>query len=341
MIRIENLHKTYRVDGREVTALSDINLHIGKGEVFGIIGRSGAGKSTLIRTLNLLERPSAGRILIDGEDITRFDRSALYALRRRIGMIFQHFNLLQAKTVAANIDWPLKATGAGPARERAARVAELLELVGLAEHGGKYPAQLSGGQKQRVGIARALANRPQILLCDEATSALDPETTQSILKLLLDINRRLGLTIVLITHEMQVIRTLCDRVAVIDAGRIVESGPVAEVFLHPRHPVTRSMVAQSDPLTAAMLDPACAYMSERLRGTLVRLTYLGDVTYQPILSHVAAASSARITILQGEVSSIKDLPFGQLLLELEGSAEEIGQVFSALDRHRIHHEVLH
>nr|WP_286206670.1 ATP-binding cassette domain-containing protein [Thauera linaloolentis] len=320
--------------------MDDITLEIGKGEVFGIIGRSGAGKSTLLRSLNLLERPSTGQVLIDGEDITGFDHNRLHTLRQRIGMIFQHFNLLSAKTVAGNIDWPLRCTGNLDAARRAERVSELLALVGLSEHANKYPAQLSGGQKQRVGIARALANRPRLLLCDEATSALDPETTQSILRLLLDINRRLGLTIVLITHEMQVIRTLCDRVAVIDGGRIVESGRVADVFLHPRHPVTRSMVAQGDPLTAAMLDPAHAFAQDKLRGTLVRLTYLGDVTYQPILSRIMAASAARFTILQGEVSSIKDLPFGQLLLELEGGNEDIRKVFAELDRHRIHHEVL-
>ncbi|QSA95817.1 methionine ABC transporter ATP-binding protein [Methylococcus sp. EFPC2] len=340
MIRIENLHKTYRVDGREICALNGIDLHIGEGEIFGIIGRSGAGKSTLIRSLNLLERPSAGRVLIAGEDITQFDHHRLYALRRRTGMIFQHFNLLNAKTVADNIAWPLKATGRHTAAQRAARVAELLDLVGLADQGGKYPAQLSGGQKQRVGIARALANHPQLLLCDEATSALDPETTQSILKLLLDINRQLGLTIVLITHEMQVIRTLCDRVAVIEAGRIVECGTVAEVFLHPRHPVTRSLVTQSDPLIAATPAPFPAYPSDKPRGTRVRLTYLGDVVYQPILSHLAAATPARITLLQGEVSTIKDVPFGQLLLELQGSTDEIGRVYAELDRLQIHREVL-
>ena len=217
---------------------------------------------------------------------------------------------------------------------------ELLALVGLSEQGHKYPSQLSGGQKQRVGIARALANRPQILLCDEATSALDPETTQSILRLLLDINRQLGLTIVLITHEMQVIRTICDRVAVIDGGRIVEAGRVADVFLHPRHPVTRSMVAQSDALAAASFDPAHAYMKDKLRGTLVRLTYIGDVTYQPILSRIMAGARVQVTILQGEVSSIKDVPFGQLLLELEGGEDDIREVFAELDRHQIHHEVL-
>jgi D-methionine transport system ATP-binding protein len=341
VIRIENLRKTYRAaDGREVEALADIELEIGAGEVFGIIGRSGAGKSTLIRTLNLLERPDAGRVLIDGEDITHLDSEGLYALRRRVGMIFQHFNLLNAKTVADNIDWPLKATGHANAAERAARVKELLALVGLSEQGHKYPSQLSGGQKQRVGIARALANRPQILLCDEATSALDPETTQSILKLLLDINRQLGLTIVLITHEMQVIRTICDRVAVIDGGRIVEAGKVVDVFLHPQHPVTRSMVAQSDALAAASFDPAHVYMKDKLRGRLVRLTYIGDVTYQPILSRIMAGAKVQVTILQGEVSSIKDVPFGQLLLELEGGEDDIREVFAELDRHQIHHEVL-
>lgn len=338
MIKIEHLSKTFHHRGEALHALDDVSLDIGRGEIFGIIGRSGAGKSTLLRSLNLLERPSSGRILIDGEDITRFDRARLHALRQRIGMIFQHFNLLQAKTVAANIDWPLRCTSTLSAGERAARVSELLELVGLSAHAAKYPAQLSGGQKQRVGIARALASRPQLLLCDEATSALDPETTQSILRLLLDINRQLDLTIVLITHEMQVIRSLCDRVAVIDGGRIVESGAVADVFLHPQHPTTRSMVAQSDPLAAAAFEPGQRFAG--IQGQLVRLTYLGELTYQPILSEIMAASKARFSILQGEVSTIKELPFGQLLLALDGSTEELAAVFAALDRLQIHHEIV-
>lgn len=338
-IRLEAIGKTYDTGRGAVTALEDIDLDIRRGEIFGIIGRSGAGKSSLIRTLNRLEDPSSGKVLIDGRDIATLDENELVGLRRRVGMIFQHFNLMSAKTVWQNVALPLKVAGTSAADiER--RVAELLELVGLTEKRDRYPAQLSGGQKQRVGIARALANRPQILLCDEATSALDPETTQSILRLLLDINRQLGLTIVLITHEMQVIRTICDRVAVIDGGRIVESGRVADVFLHPRHPVTRSMVAQSDALAAASFDPAHAYMKDKLRGTLVRLTYIGDVTYQPILSRIMAGAKVQITILQGEVSSIKDVPFGQLLLELEGSEDDIREVFAELDRHQIHHEVL-
>ncbi len=336
MIRIQHLQKTYEVEGRAIPALSDINLHIGKGKIFGIIGRSGAGKSTLIRTLNLLERPSAGNIFIDGEDITQLDGARLPQLRQRIGMIFQHFNLLNAKTVAANIDWPLKIAGKYSAAQRAARVTELLELVGLAEHRDKYPAQLSGGQKQRVGIARALANYPHLLLCDEATSALDPETTQAILRLLLDINRKLGLTIVLITHEMQVIRSICDRVAVIEAGRIVESGEVAEVFLHPQHPVTRGMVAESDPFAS----DAPALLAQNFAGRLLRLTYVGDVTYQPILSEIAAATPVRIAILQGTIARIKDTPYGQLLVELQGEPDDIAQVLRALDQHHIRHEAL-
>ncbi|MQQ99770.1 methionine ABC transporter ATP-binding protein [Glaciimonas soli] len=347
MIRIEHLHKTYPLERKAktndtpVAALSDINLHIKKGEIFGIIGRSGAGKSTLIRTLNMLERPSSGQVLIEGEDITALDNSGLHRLRQRIGMIFQHFNLLSAKTVAANIDWPLKITGKYTQQERAARVTELLNLVGLSEQRDKYPAQLSGGQKQRVGIARALANTPHLLLCDEATSALDPETTQAILRLLLDINRKLGLTIVLITHEMQVIRNICDRVAVIEAGHIVETGDVAEVFLHPQHAVTRSMVAESTPFSAeTSLLPSTVPGASQLRGLLVRLTYVGDITYQPILSSIAAATPALITILQGTIARIKDTPYGQLLVEIHGETADVAQVFTTLDQHNIRHEVL-
>lgn len=230
-IRLQGLGKRYPGG---VQALREIDLEIRRGEVFGIIGRSGAGKSSLIRTLNRLERPSEGQVLIDDEDIGGYDGQRLVALRRRIGMIFQHFNLMSAKTVWQNIALPLRVAGVPRARIEE-RVAGLLQLVGLEEKRDAYPAQLSGGQKQRVGIARALVHQPQILLCDEATSALDPESTQAILALLRDINRRLGLTIVLITHEMAVIREICDRVVVLECGRIVEQGEVWEVFGDPRH----------------------------------------------------------------------------------------------------------
>lgn len=336
MIRIEQLHKSYQASNRNIIpALNDINLQIEAREIFGIIGRSGAGKSTLIRTLNLLERPTSGKIFIDGEDITQLDDTGLYKLRQRVGMVFQHFNLLNAKTVAANIDWPLKITGKYTREQRAQRVTELLELVGLSGQRDKYPAQLSGGQKQRVGIARALANTPRLLLCDEATSALDPETTQSILRLLLDINRQLGLTIVLITHEMQVIRSICDRVAVIDQAGIVESGKVADVFLHPQHPVTKKLVAESH-----AFDEDSGLRLDQVKGKLVRLTFVGDITYQPILANITAATKALITILQGTISRIKDTPYGQLLIELNGGDDDVASVFAHLDRHGIHHEVL-
>ncbi|WDZ94838.1 ATP-binding cassette domain-containing protein [Herbaspirillum sp. WKF16] len=335
MIRIEHLHKTYQANKRDIIALQDINLDIAQGEIFGIIGRSGAGKSTLIRTLNLLERPDQGRILIDGEDITTLGHDGLLELRQRVGMVFQHFNLLNAKTVAQNIDWPLKITGRYSREERARRVDELLQLVGLQDHRDQYPSQLSGGQKQRVGIARSLANTPRLLLCDEATSSLDPETTQSILRLLLEINRKLGLTIVLITHEMDVIRSICDRVAVLDAGAVAEHGKVVDIFLRPRHAVTRALLAESH-----AYDQAGDFYQRRPGGQLVRLTYAGELASQPILSQLTAATAALATIVQGTVSRIKDTPYGQLLVEFSGGEEDVAQVLERLRRSGIEHEVL-
>ncbi|MGH8463469.1 MAG: methionine ABC transporter ATP-binding protein, partial [Pseudomonas sp.] len=245
-VRFIGLGKTYA--GQSAPALDGIDLNIQRSEIFGIIGRSGAGKSSLIRTINRLEQPTTGRVLIDQVDIGAFDEDRLVRLRRRIGMIFQHFNLMSAKTVWQNVELPLKVAGVAKA-ERQRKVAELLELVGLEHKHHAYPAQLSGGQKQRVGIARALVHDPDILLCDEATSALDPETTASILDLLRNINQRLGLTIVLITHEMTVIRDICQRVVVLEHGRIVEQGAVWQVFGNPRHEVSKTLLA---PLQAAL-----------------------------------------------------------------------------------------
>lgn len=336
MITIDNINKSYLVRGRAVPALRSISLQIGHGEVFGIIGRSGAGKSTLIRTLNLLERPSNGRIFLDGEDITELDRAGLQSLRQRIGMVFQHFNLLHAKTVANNIRFPLKLTGQYSRAQMDTRVDELLALVGLTEQRDSYPAQLSGGQKQRVGIARALANHPTVLLCDEATSALDPETTQAILRLLLDINRRLKLTIVLITHEMQVIRAICDRVAVIDAGEIVELGTSTDVFLHPQHPVTQSMVAEGSGIDASEWDTLRA----GAQGTLLRLTFTGDATYQPILTEITRTTGIRLNILQGSIGRIKETPYGQLLVELLGTDVDWSRLAETFDRLAIRYERL-
>jgi D-methionine transport system ATP-binding protein len=336
VIRIEQLHKNYSVDGRSVSALRNINLQVRKGHIFGIIGRSGAGKSTLLRALNLLERPTQGRVHIEGQDITQFDSTELQQLRQRVGMVFQHFNLLNAKTVAENIDFPLKLAGQYTLEQRSRRVDELLELVGLADQRDKYPSQLSGGQKQRVGIARAIANYPHLLLCDEATSALDPETTKAILRLLLDINQRLGLTIVLITHEMQVIRTICDQVAVIEAGEIVEAGDVTDVFLHPQHAVTKSLVAENQALDLDALNHA-----SRIPGSLLlRLTYTGAATWQPILSRIAAQTRAQMAILQGTIARIKDTPYGQLLVELSGTGTETEAVFGLFRQMQVRYEVI-
>ncbi|NYT38773.1 methionine ABC transporter ATP-binding protein [Allopusillimonas soli] len=334
MIRLENLHKTYAAPGRISHALAGVDLRISQGEVFGIIGRSGAGKSTLIRMLNLLERPNEGRVWVNGQDITQFSDAQLRDYRRRVGMVFQHFNLLRSRTVLDNVRFPLRLAGM-PRAEQDARANEVLALVGLGEHAGKYPRQLSGGQQQRVGIARALASRPELLLCDEATSALDPETTQSILRLLLDINQRLGLTIVLITHGMDVIRTVCDRVAVIDAGRIVEQGSVLDVFLHPQHAVTQSLLSES-----GMDGEGWRDMAHGVAGRLLRLSFRGDATAQPMLSRVSRELSVDLSILQGSVGSIKGTPYGQLVVSAQGGSTALEQMETFLSDKGVKCEVL-
>uniref|UniRef100_UPI0011E5D7E8 methionine ABC transporter ATP-binding protein n=1 Tax=Chitinolyticbacter meiyuanensis TaxID=682798 RepID=UPI0011E5D7E8 len=321
MITFQNIHKAYRVADQDVPALSGIDLTIAEGEVFGIIGHSGAGKSTLVRLINLLERPTQGQVLIGGTDLTALDDAALREQRRGIGMIFQHFNLLSSKTVADNVAFPLLLSGRHDKVAVKARVAELLARVGLAEHATKYPAQLSGGQKQRVGIARALATQPRILLCDEATSALDPQTTQSVLRLLAEINRELGLTIVIITHEMDVVRSVCDRVAVLDAGRVVEVGPVAEVFLHPQHQTTRRFVLEAEHVDEAEQGDDYAHVP----GRVVRLTFTGEATYDPVLGAVARETGVDFSILTGRIDRIKDVPYGQLTVAFTG-----GDVAAAL-----------
>ncbi|MGQ7960286.1 methionine ABC transporter ATP-binding protein [Pseudomonas sp. SP16.1] len=334
MIQFQSVHKAYRVAGREIPALQPSTLQIGRGQVFGIIGHSGAGKSTLLRLINRLEEPSGGRIEIDGVDVTALDAQGLRRFRQQVGMIFQHFNLLSSKTVADNIAMPLRLAGELSAAEIDARVAELLARVGLQEHAKKYPAQLSGGQKQRVGIARALSTRPKILLCDEATSALDPQTTGQVLQLLAEINRELGLTIVLITHEMDVIRRVCDRVAVMDAGVIVEEGPVAQVFLHPQHPTTRRFVLESEHVDEAEQHDDFAHV----QGRILRLTFQGEATYAPLLGTVARETGVDYSILAGRIDRIKDTPYGQLTLALTG-----GDIDAALARFgaaEVHLEVL-
>ena len=325
MIRFEAASKSYTVAGALVPALQPVDLAINQGEVFGIIGHSGAGKSTLLRMINLLERPTAGKVWIEGRDVTHAEGAELRRLRAGIGMIFQHFNLLSSKTVADNVAFPLRLHGDLSEADIAARVDELLKLVGLEAHARKYPAQLSGGQKQRVGIARALASKPTILLCDEATSALDPQTTAAVLELLADINRRLGLTIVLITHEMDVIRRVCDRVAVLDAGNVVEMGTVADVFLHPQHPTTRRFVAEADHREGRGPEYA------GVPGKLFRLSFRGEATYSPLLSRVVRDTGVEYNLLSGRVDRIKDVPYGQLTLAMHGDRldEALAQIRAA------------
>ncbi|NOL50064.1 methionine ABC transporter ATP-binding protein [Pelistega europaea] len=308
MIQIKNIHKYFHTKEKTLHALQGISLDIEDGKVFGIIGRSGAGKSTLIRMINLLERPDKGEIIIDGTDITKLPVSGLRELRHEIGMVFQHFNLLNSRTVLDNVIYPLRIAGVD-ADTRRKRALELLELVGLKDHVHKYPRQLSGGQKQRVGIARALATRPKILLCDEATSALDPETTQSVLALLNEINKSLGITIVLITHGMDVIRSICDEVAIIDGGKIVEQGRVIDVFLHPRHTTTKALLSES-----GVDADAWRVFADKLNGDIIQLTYHGEAAAEPLLSHISRELSLDLSILQGAVGKIKDIPFGQLVI---------------------------
>lgn len=334
MIVFDQIEKSYQVGGKAVPALYPTSFAIETGEVFGIVGHSGAGKSTLVRLINLLERPTGGSIKIDGEDVTHYNASQLRAFRRNVGMIFQHFNLLSSKTVNDNIAFPMKLAGIYSKTEIQQRVAELLELVSLSEHATKFPSQLSGGQKQRVGIARALACRPTILLCDEATSALDPQTTQSVLKLLADINRELGLTIVLITHEMDVVRRVCDRVAVIDAGRVVEIGPVSDVFLHPQHPTTRDFVFESENIDSLELQQDF----KKAKGRILRLTFKGESTYDPLLGSVARQSGVDFSIISGRIDHIKDTPYGQLTLALVGG--DLAVAMAALEAADVHVEVM-
>ncbi|MFJ2692464.1 methionine ABC transporter ATP-binding protein [Pseudomonas sp. NPDC087336] len=334
MIEFQNVHKTYRVAGKDIPALHPTNLTIENGQVFGLIGHSGAGKSTLLRLINRLENSSGGKIIVDGEEVTALDASGLRRFRQQVGMIFQHFNLLASKTVANNVALPLTLAGELSRRDIDQRVAELLARVGLSDHANKYPAQLSGGQKQRVGIARALATKPKILLCDEATSALDPQTTASVLQLLAEINRELKLTIVLITHEMDVIRRVCDQVGVMDAGVIVEQGSVAEVFLHPKHPTTKRFVQEDEHIDESEQRDDFAHVP----GRIVRLTFQGEATYAPLLGTVARETGVDYSILAGRIDRIKDVPYGQLTLAVTGGDMEAAFArFTAAD---VHMEVL-
>lgn len=339
-VRFSQLGKVYEGRQGPVSALQDIDLDIQRGEVFGIIGRSGAGKSSLIRTINRLEQPSSGRVLIDQVDIAAFNEDKLVELRRRIGMIFQHFNLMSAKTVWQNVELPLKVAKV-PKAQRQRKVTELLELVGLSDKHAAYPAQLSGGQKQRVGIARALVHDPAILLCDEATSALDPETTQSILGLLREINRRLGLTIILITHEMAVIRDICDRVVVLEKGRIVEQGPVWQVFGDPQHDVSKTLLAPLQHMLPEDLQARLQATSSPAHASVVLdLQFTGRQGDEPDLSALFNALGGRISLLNGGVERIQGRALGHLLLAITHSPLSVEELLIRARQQAQHAKVL-
>ena len=327
MIELRGITQTYQGSQGPVEALKGIDLTIQPGEVFGIIGKSGAGKSSLVRVINLLNRPTTGQVIVGGRDLTQLNDAQLREARREIGMVFQHFNLLSSRTVFDNAALPLELAGMDKAAIRE-RVNPLLELVGLSALADRYPAQISGGQKQRVGIARALASRPKVLLSDEATSALDPETTRSILDLLRQVNRELGLTVVLITHQMQVIKQVADRVAVIEAGRIVEQGRVLDVFTRPQQAITKSLIDEILPqeLPASVLDHVrklAGQLSAGRTGQLLRLSYAGDSAYQPILSQLIRQFGVDMSILHGQVDEIQDETFGSLAVYASGEAESV------------------
>ena len=314
MIEIRHLNKTYRTADKDIVALEDINLTINDGEIFGIIGLSGAGKSTLVRCINLLEQPSAGEVIVDGESITALPRKELLKLRRSIGMIFQGFNLLEQRSVLRNVCFPLEIAGVKK-KEAKERAMELLSLVGLADRAEAYPSQLSGGQKQRVAIARALATKPKYLLCDEATSALDPTTTRAILELLREINESLGVTIIVITHEMKVIDQICDRVAVIDHSRIAEEGKVSEVFTNPRSRIARDLII-----------PRERTVLETEGGKRLRLTFDGETTAGPHIAEMILACQAPVSILQASTKELDSVIYGYTIIELpkdEHQAEKI------------------
>ena len=338
MISIKDVQKIFPSKKGQVKAVDDVNLEVKEGEIFGVIGYSGAGKSTLIRMLNGLELPTQGSVTVAGNEVSKIKGSQLRKARQEISMIFQHFNLLWSRTVRENIAFPLEIAGVSR-QERLKRVDELIKLVGLEGREDAYPSQLSGGQKQRVGIARALANNPKVLLCDEATSALDPQTTDSILELLVDINERLGLTIVLITHEMHVIRKICHQVAVMEGGRIVEIGQVLDVFRNPKAAITKRFVQQvTEPEeTKETIDHLVDLYPE---GKVVQLGFVGESAEQPLITNLIRNFQVTVNILQGKISQTQNGSYGTLFIHVDGEAEEVAKAIEFIHSQQVGVEVI-
>lgn len=340
MITLSHITKQYSQGSLTIDALSDVSLHVPSGQIYGVIGASGAGKSTLIRCVNLLERPTHGTVLVDGKDLTNLPESQLIAARRQIGMIFQHFNLLSSRTVAGNIALPLELDNR-PKAAISKRVNELLALVGLEDKAQAYPANLSGGQKQRVAIARALASNPKVLLCDEATSALDPATTRSILTLLKDINRRLGLTILLITHEMDVVKRICDQVAVISQGVLIEQDTVSEMFSHPKTPLAQQFIKSTlhldipdDYLERMTHQPAAGKIP------ILQLEFTGQSVDAPLLSEAARRFNVNNNIISAQMDYAGGVKFGIMLTEMAGDEKNSRDAIAFLQSQNVKVEVL-
>ncbi|MEN3753647.1 methionine ABC transporter ATP-binding protein MetN [Mangrovibacter yixingensis] len=340
MIKLSNITKEFQQGNRIIQALKDVSLHVPAGQIYGVIGASGAGKSTLIRCVNLLERPTQGSVLVDGQDLTALSATQLTKARRQIGMIFQHFNLLSSRTVFGNIALPLELDGISRDAINT-RVTELLELVGLSEKKDVYPGNLSGGQKQRVAIARALASNPKVLLCDEATSALDPATTRAILELLKDINRRLGLTILLITHEMDVVKRICDCVAVISNGELIEQDTVSEVFSHPKTPLAQQFIQST--LHLDIPDDYVQRLSPTSNGDtvpLLRLEFTGQSVDAPLLSETARRFNVNNNIISAQMDYAGGVKFGIMLAEMHGESADTAAAIAYLQQHHVKIEVL-
>lgn len=340
MIKLSNISKVFLQGNRQIHALNDVSLHVPAGQIYGVIGASGAGKSTLIRCVNLLERPTQGSVLINGQELTHLSEGKLTQVRRQIGMIFQHFNLLSSRTVFGNVALPLELDNLSK-EEINQRVTELLELVGLSEKHDAYPANLSGGQKQRVAIARALASNPKVLLCDEATSALDPATTRSILELLKDINRRLGLTILLITHEMDVVKRICDRVAVISNGELIEQDTVSEVFSHPKTPLAQQFIQSTLHLDIPQ-DYVARLNADNKDKTipLLRLEFTGQSVDAPLLSQTARNFNVNSNIISAQMDYAGGVKFGIMLCEMQGATSDTKAAITWLQQQHVKVEVL-
>ena len=341
MIKLNNITKIFTLSDKKLTALDNVSLHVPKGQICGVIGASGAGKSTLIRCVNLLERPTHGAVIIDDVDLTQLSEAELVKTRRQIGMIFQHFNLLTSRTVFENVALPLELENKSKA-EIQEKTTALLELVGLSDKHNVYPANLSGGQKQRVAIARALASDPKVLLCDEATSALDPATTQSILKLLKEINRTLGITILLITHEMEVVKRICDQVAVIDKGRLIEQGTVSEIFSNPKTELAQEFISSTFHITLPeeYLENLSDTPKHAKSYPIIKFEFTGRSVDAPLLSQASKKFGVELSILTSQIDYAGGVKFGFTIAEVEGDEDAITQAKVYLMENNVRVEVL-